>query len=182
MESLLFVYLACLIVGGVVVLLSALGGLGGDAGVDADAAVEADAADLGEGVRFLSFLKIRRFFFFAFFFGLTGLLGGMAMESVKTLLTALVMGIFCAWLGDWILTRMSASSASSALEPEDFVGLEAVVTVPISGSGRGKISSTVKGHTIELLAQSAKGAQDMDSGSKVLILEVQDGVAIVDPQ
>lgn len=187
MESLFYIYIACLVVGGVVVLLSALGGLGGEVGVDADVGgldvdAGADTAHLGEGVSFLSFLKIRRFFFFAFFFGLMGLLGGLTMGTVNTLFTALGMGLLCAWLGDWIITRMTRSFATSALEPEDFIGLEAVVTVPIAAGSRGKVSGTLKGHTIELLAQSSGAAQELTAGSKVLVLEMQDGVAVVDPQ
>lgn len=180
MESLFYIYIACLVVGGVVVLLSALNGLGGEVGVDVDAG--ADTAHLGEGVSFLSFLKIRRFFFFAFFFGLMGLLGGLTMGTVNTLFTALGMGLLCAWLGDWIITRMTQSSATSALEPEEFIGLEAVVTVPISAGSCGKISGTLKGHTVELLAQGSGATQELTAGSKVLVLEMQDGVAVVDPQ
>lgn len=74
MDILFYIYLACFIVGGVVVLLSALGGAGGDMGVDAD------AVDLGESLGLLSFLSTRKVFFFGCFFGLMGL-GGRAVDG-----------------------------------------------------------------------------------------------------
>lgn len=174
MESLFYVYLSCLIVGGTVVVLSALGGVGGD--VD----VEVDAADAGEGLQLLTLLKTRPLFFFACFFGLTGLLVGEVLGPIATLATALGMGVVCAWIANWVLGRLSEESSSSALEEEEYIGLEATVTVPITDRAKGKICSTVKGHTIELLACLPEGRPDMTSGTKVLILEMQDGVALVD--
>lgn len=192
MDSLFYVYIAGLLVGGVVVLLSALGGLGGadidvDAGVDADIGGDADFAGDADihgagGVNVLSFLKIRRIFFFAFFFGLTGLLTGLGMGSVGTLLTALGTGLVCAWLGDWIISRLTTSAASSSLEPEDYIGLEARVTVPIASGGRGKIAGVLKGHNIEFLARASQEGQELAPGVQVLVLSVEDGVAVVDVQ
>jgi len=190
MESLFYLYLGSLLVGGVVVVLSALGGLGGadihvDAGVHAD--VGADVHFSGDadvhadgGVNVLSFLKIRRLFFFAFFFGLTGLLAGLTMGSTGTLSTALGTGLACAWLGDWIISRLAVSVASSSLEPEDYVGLEARVTVPIGSGGRGKIAGVLKGHHVEFLARASREGQEFAPGSQVLVLSMEDGVAVVD--
>ena len=190
MESLFYAYIACLLVGSVVVVLSALGGLGGadidvDAGVDADVGGDADFAGDADihgagGVNVLSFLKIRRLFFFAFFFGLTGLLAGLTMEPAGTLFTALGAGLVCAWLGDWIISRLTASVASSSLEPEDYIGLEARVTVPIGSGGRGKIAGVLKGHSVEFLARASQEGQEFAPGAQVLVLSVEDGVAIVD--
>ncbi len=193
MESLFYIYIASLLVGGTVVVLSALGGLGGadldvggDLDVDADVGAEVelgtDAGDAGHGISFLSILKIRRLFFFAFFFGLTGLLVGLGAEPIETLYTAIGMGVLCAWLGDWIISKMTQSSASGSLEPEDYIGLEAQVTVPIAGGQRGKISGIIKGHTVELLAQASQEDQELTPGAKVLVLSLEDGVAVVDRQ
>ena len=190
MESLFYAYIACLLVGSVVVVLSALGGLGGadidvDAGVDADVGGDADFAGDADihgagGVNVLSFLKIRRLFFFAFFFGLTGLLAGLNMEPAGTLFTALGTGLVCAWLGDWIISRLATSVASSSLEPEDYIGLEARVTVPIGSGGRGKIAGVLKGHHVEFLARASQDGQEFAPGSQVLVLSMEDGVAVVD--
>jgi len=193
MESLFYIYIASLLVGGTVVVLSALGGLGdadldigGDLDIDADVGAEvelgADTGDVGHGISFLSILKIRRLFFFAFFFGLTGLLVGLGAEPVETLYTAVGMGVLCAWLGDWIISKMTHSSASGSLEPEDYIGLEAQVTVPIASGQRGKISGIIKGHTVELLAQASQEDQELTPGAKVLVLSLEDGVAVVDRQ
>jgi hypothetical protein len=174
MDILFYIYLACFIVGGVVVLLAALGGAGADLGVDAD------AADLGESVGFLSFVPLRKIFFFACFFGLMGLVGGLVMGTVTTLLVSVGMGALCAWLGDLALRNLAGTSVTSAVEPEDYPGLEAMVTVPISKGGRGKVSCVVKGRTTELSARLPEGAREEPAGAWVLILEVEDGVATVE--
>ena len=106
MDILFYIYLACFIVGGVVVLLSALGGAGGDMGVDAD------AVDLGESLGLLSFLSTRKVFFFGCFFGLMGLVGGLVMGTLTTLLVSLGVGALCAWLGNLVLRHLADSSYS----------------------------------------------------------------------
>ena len=179
MEILFYIYLSCFLVGGTVVFMAAFGGhhVG-----DGDLAMHADAGSLPEGVQFLSFFSIRRLFFFACFFGLTGLLGTWFSGGITTLVAALLMGGVCAWGGDTILKRFTRTSYSSSVEPEELIGTEAVVTVPISPLGKGKISFTLKGHTMEILAQASDGQETVNSGKRVLILEMQDGVATIDSE
>ena len=50
-------------------------------------------------MRALAFLQLRALFFFAFFFGLAGLLGSALIGSSAALLTALGTGVVCAFLG-----------------------------------------------------------------------------------
>ena len=173
MELLFYIYLSCFVVGGAVVIMSALGGAGGEVGV------EVEATELGEGVQFLSFLSVRKVFFFLCFFGLMGL-GRLVMGTVATLVTSVAVGGVCAWLGDFALRALSGSNPSSAAEPRDYVGLEAVVTVPIAEGARGKISCVVKGRTTELLARLPEGAAAAPEGARMLVLEMEDGEALVE--
>jgi hypothetical protein len=182
MESLLYVYVASLLVGGVVVVMSVLGGMGAD--VDVDAGAGGATADVEAGGEFslLAVMKIRRLFYFAFFFGLTGLLGGLTMGRASTLLVALGTGSGCAWLGDWIISRVAESSASSGLQPDDYVGMEGRVTVPLKVGGQGKVSGVLNGRTVELVAQAAADDMELEPGDQVLVLELREGVALVDKQ
>ena len=127
--DLFYLYLSGLIVGGVAVGASLFGG-------DGDGA--------GDGLRALAVLRLRLFFFFAFFFGLAGMLGSLLMDPSAALFTALGSGVVCAFLGDWMLSRLSTSTADSSLAGDDLIGLEAEVTVPITSGSTGKISATVK--------------------------------------
>lgn len=159
-----YLYLSGLIVGGVAVGASLFGG---------------DGDGVGDGLRALAVLRLRLLFFFAFFFGLAGLLGSLLMDSAAALFTALGSGAVCALLGDWLLNRLSGSSADSSLASDDLIGLEAEVTVPIATGSTGKIAATVQGRTIELLARRADAEGPLHPGDRVLVLEVHDGVAVV---
>ena len=162
----LYLYLSGLIVGGIAVGASLFGG---------------DGDGVSDGLQALAFLRLRLFFFFAFFFGLAGMLGSLLMGPGAALFTALGSGVVCAFLGDWMLGRLSGSSADSSLEGDDLIGLEAEVTVPIATGSTGKISATVQGRTIELLARQANPQGPLNPGDRVLVIEVRDGVAVVDP-
>ncbi len=163
--DLFYLYLSGLIVGGIAVGASLFGG---------------DSDGVGDGLRVLAFLRLRLFFFFAFFFGLAGLLGSLLMAPSAALFTALGTGVVCSFVGDWILSRLSISTADSSLEGDDLIGLEAEVTVPIATGSTGKISATIQGRTIELLARRADAQGPLNPGTRVLVLEIRDGVAIVD--
>ncbi len=163
--DLFYLYLSGLIVGGIAVGASLFGG---------------DGDGLGPGLQALAVLRLRLFFFFAFFFGLAGLLGSLLKTPGAALFTALGTGVVCAFLGDWILGRLSRTSADSSLAGDDLIGLEAEVTVPIAAGRTGKISATVQGRTIELLARRADAQGPLNPGDKVLVLEIDDGVAVVD--
>ena len=161
-----YLYWSGLIVGGIAVGASLVGG---------------DGDGLGDGLRALAVLRLRLLFFFAFFFGLAGVLGSLLMGAGAALFTALGTGAVCSFLGDWVLNRLGGSSADSSLEGDDLIGLEAEVTVPIAQGSTGKISAIVQGRTIELLARRADAQGPLNPGDRVLVLEIDDGVAVVDP-
>lgn len=164
--DLFYLYLSGLIVGGIAVGASLLGG---------------DGDGLGDGLRALAVLRLRLLFFFAFFFGLAGVVGSLLMGAGAALFTALGTGAVCSFLGDWVLHRLSGSSANSSLEGDDLIGLEAEVTVPIAAGRTGKISAVVQGRTIELLARRADAQGPLNPGDRVLVLEIDGGVAVVAP-
>lgn len=164
-----YLYWSGLIVGGIPVGASLVGSL-----------VGGDSDGLDDGLQALAVLRLRLLFFFAFFFGLAGVLGSLLMGAGAALFTALGTGAVCSFLGDWVLNRLSGLSADSSLEGDDLIGLEAEVTVPIAEGSTGKISAIVQGRTIELLARRADAQGPLNPGDRVLVLEIDDGVVVVD--
>ena len=80
----LYLYLSGLIVGGIAVGASLFGG---------------DGDGVSDGLQALAFLRLRLFFFFAFFFGLAGMLGSLLMGPGAALFTALGSGVVCCLVG-----------------------------------------------------------------------------------
>ena len=173
MDQWTITYLSALIVGGTVVLLSLLSG-------DSDA--DTSSAEISEGFQLLSLLPLRALFYFACFFGLSGLLGRLLLDGPLHQATALTVGALCAWTATKTLGRLGTRSYSSGHSEEELAGVLGTVTVPIGPGAKGKISGTLKGRTVELLAQLPGAADRLDAGAKVMILEVQQGVALVEPE
>jgi hypothetical protein len=87
-------------------------------------------------------------------------------------------------VGDVVIQRLAQQVATSEYELEEMVGLEAKVTVPFAGSGRGKILCEVQGRLVEMVAERARGGEQQDGmgvGDRVLICGMHDGIAIVEP-
>lgn len=194
-ELLIYIYLASLIIGGVLLGASIL--LGGhddaDMDVDGDADLDLDAdgdleaeggldkdVDAGghgdlSGILF-SFLSLRFWTFFLAFFGLTGLvLGGFDLVSSPWLGLALAlgMGLGTGFGAMAIIRRLQTDTAGHAVRSSDYVGKTARVVVPFEGeSGVGKVRVDIRGNTVDLLAS---GLESDGYGSKdeVLIVEME---------
>ena len=103
------------------------------------------------------------------------------MGPSAALFTALGTGVVCSLLGDWTLGRLSGSSADSSLEGDDLIGLEAEVTVPIAPGSTGKFPLPSKGAPSNCWRARPKAQGPLNPGDRVLVIEVRDGVAVVDP-
>lgn len=203
----LTLYLACLIIGGVFIIVSLFFGSDADADVDTggdlhfdssgDAHFEAggDAHDLhidasagadahhGEGLaETIKFLSLRNIVFFVAFFGLTGtVLTWLGAWPIFSFPAAVGMGFFSATLMHKALRYLVKTEVSGGVNLEDLSGLSAKVVIGLSRTQRGKISLKTGGQYMQILALAADvaGPTEFKAGDEVVILEVKNGLAYV---
>ncbi|HJL14005.1 MAG TPA: NfeD family protein [Sandaracinaceae bacterium LLY-WYZ-13_1] len=193
---LIYIYLASLIVGGVLLGASILLGghddadleAGGDVDVDGDLDLDADAdadADVEGGLDqdlahgdlsgiLFSFLSLRFWTFFLAFFGLTGLvLGGLNLVSSEWLALglALAMGLSTGFGAMTLIRKLQSDTTGRAVSSSDYVGKTARVLVPFESDGVGKVRVDIKGSSVDLLAS---GLDEAEYGGKdeVVIVEM----------
>ncbi len=92
---------------------------------------------------------------------------------------ALPTGFLCALIGAKTLEVLRRSEASSSYSPNDLLGKEADVTLPIGGEQPGRIRCYVKGSTIEYKALALLPSETFKRQEKVLIVEEEDGIVKV---
>lgn len=180
-------YIVCLIVGGVLVLLSALTGhgdheiagghdLGG--GHDMHLGQEGDPAQAGD--IWLPFLSLRFWTYGITGFGLAGTLlmllakQGSSESLPWSIGTGLVAGFLVA-----LLTRLATKGeADSSTKTADMLGHTGTAIVPIRADLPGKVRLIVKGDLIEMLALSHDG-ETIPADTEVVILTVENDRARV---
>jgi hypothetical protein len=185
----LAIYILAAAIGGVLVVLSAIGG--GDhgdghaeIGTDAHAEIGTDAgSDIahadGDGghdadMGWLSFFGLRFWSYFGAFFGLTGLLLTWLTDLGSVMIAAGsgALGLFSGTgvsLGSRLLT---SSQTSSAVHGKDLIGVEGVVLVTIKKDAPGKIRCSVRGEVIDLQALTDEAA--IPVGREVMIVSHED--------
>jgi hypothetical protein len=163
------IYIACAVAGGAVIIGQTglnLFGLGGDTDVDPDV----DVDDL-EGADGLNFLSIRALAGFLTFFGLVGWGGtasgwGTGLSALAAFGAGSVVMIFVA-----VTMRFFTRLASSGnIDPAGAVGKVARVylRIPANKTGKGKISLSLQGRSVEFQALTA--GDELPSGSECRIL------------
>jgi len=162
-----FIYLVCFFLGlGFAVLSALLSGLfGGHGGVHADGGgFHADGglhADGHEGVHYSPLSPVTIAMFISTFGG-TGILLKRFVDA-RTLVhlpLAGVAAVAVAGLVSYVFYRiLSATQSTSQPRPEEAVGLEAEITVPIPNNGLGEIAYTVRGTRLTNPAQSSDGKE-----------------------
>lgn len=189
---LIYIYLATLIFGGVLlgtsILLGGHGDVDADMDIDADLDVDLDAEmdldadtgfdkdfDIGDaGDAFFWPLKSVRFWtFFSAFFGLTGLtLEGLGlMSTVPAFIAASAMGITLGWSASSIIRRLARDDSGRGAEAKDYVGKTARVVVPVKPGGVGKVRVEIRGQNVELLAVTDEEVP-LTAEDDVLVLEL----------
>lgn len=161
------VYLLCLIVGGGLLALSLLGGH--------DAALGGHDPDIGhpEAGDLASWFSLRALVSCAAFFGLAGVLGGLAGITgtgrlVMALVTGLAVGGFTAVALRLARTRGEVSSGTGRL-----VGRTGKVLVPPAPGRPGKVALTLAGQIEHALARSDDGLRP---GDAVIVIGDRGGV------
>ncbi|MFC1959082.1 hypothetical protein ACFLYO_00075 [Chloroflexota bacterium] len=98
--------------------------------------------------------------------------------SLVSLMIAILGGITIGAAAQIIFMRVLSRSTSSNIRTETLKGIDAEVTIPITGDGMGQVALVLSGQRITLIACSSS-ATDIKRGSPVIIDSVQNGVAYV---
>ena len=201
MES---IYLISLIVGGFFGALSMLGGdthsdADFDAGFDADVDLDVDLdldldagteldADLSGigghagGIGVVDLLSVRTLFLFAAFFGLTGVLLGMAgtAEPLTGILSA-TTGLIVGMGGNYVIKKFAYQSVSSAVTEEHMKGKTGRVILPFGHDDTGKILIEARGKRVQLIAKSLDDnpGESFAQDEEVVVVRVDGRVAEV---
>lgn len=200
----LAVYLAVLILGGTLVVLSVLGASHGGAGdfhADAGAELHADAdthvevhaggdahaghheGDHGANAPWLPFLSLR---FWTYFFATTGAAGVLLtlaagvrepMAAILSSATGAGVGLVVSYIFRW----MRLSEVTSLAGVDDMLGKIGLVTVPIRESQPGRIRCTIKGEIIDFMALGEEPLA-LEPGAEVVIVGVDGTTAKVVPK
>jgi hypothetical protein len=166
------VYLACAVAGGTVLIGQTglnLFGLG-DADSDVDPDMDVDDLDGGDD---LNFLSIRALAGFLTFFGLVGLGGESSGWHTGVHVTAAFLAGASVMVLVAIIMRIFRRMQSSGnVQPADAVGLNAKVylKIPAERSGKGKITVSLQGRSVEFGATTA--GEELPSGSECRILRM----------
>lgn len=190
------IYLFALVLGGILLLGSLVGGhdSGGDtAAGDFDGDLDADAdvhdvdgpPDTGHhgdlaGVATL-FLSLRFWTFFSTFFGLTGVtLRGLGLlpSGTATLGLALATGGVCGLAAAWTFRHLGTEEVGGVAGVADFVGKTGRVLVPISSDGVGKVRLGIGGTTVDVLAFT-RDETTLSTGETVLVVSMSGTRALV---
>ena len=166
-------YLICLIAGGVLITLSIAGEADGDLETPAGIAEGGNAAVLFS-TSFWSFGLAG--------FGLCGLLLELFQGSTASFLTlplALLMGAGMGWAAAAALRFLARRDANTVVQVDDFIGVEADVTLPLSATQRGFVEFSVRGSRLRRAARSA--SRPLASGERAVILRCEGNTLIVDP-
>ena len=184
-------YLGSLIVGGLLIAASIVLG-SGDTAVDIDADGDFDkdvdftALD-GETAAWLPFLSMRFWTFGSASFGLTGVLlegaGMVGLGSPPSMVTAVVsggVGLVVGWITAIAFEKLKKENITGDIGMRQIKGSEATVMLKIRSDRTGKIRALVDGQAVDLLARSLDEGE-LPRGEKVLVVDLQDGTALVTP-
>lgn len=166
------VYIACAIAGGSVLIGQTglnLFGLG-DADSDVDPDVDVDDLDGGDD---LNFLSIRALAGFLTFFGLVGWAGaGADWPLAAHVSVAFAAGAMVMVMVAVIMRFFRKMQSSGNIQPHSVVGHTAKVYLKVPGerAGKGKITVSIQGRSMEFDATTA--GEDLPSGSECRIVRM----------
>ena len=166
-------YLFCLIAGGVLISLS----IAGDADADLDA-----ASDIAAGGNAAVLFSASFWSFGLAGFGLCGLLLQLfqgATASLFTLPLALLLGAGLGWAAAASLRFLARRDANTLVQADDLIGVDAVVTLPLTATQRGFVELSVRGSLLRRAARSA--SRPLARGERAVILRSDGNTLIVDP-
>lgn len=203
------VYVGCLIFGGGLVALSALGGGHHDTGLDAadsgalgdvNLAPDAAAADMhgdaagahggdaaagsppgGSLFDPAAWFSLRFVVYFLAVFGVVGttLTYMSDMGRGAVLTSALISGVVAGQVVHRVMRSIMRSGTNSEIATRDLVNREARVTVPITPGRRGQVAVLVGDREVYLTATAARNDEQFAAGDRVAVRAYSGGVATV---
>jgi len=179
-------YTYCALIGGILVVLQfllMLVGLGhhGDFDFhgDLDADVDTDGGDHG-GAWFVGILSFRSITAAIAVFGLAGLAASSSQSfgPLNSLLIAVVAGGSMLYAVGWMLKTIYRLGSEGTFRIDAAVGETGSVYLSIPGQqeGAGKVTLTVEGRTLQLLAMTAE--EELPFGTPVVVTEVLDEATV----
>ena len=141
-----------------------------------------DGMDLEDG-GVVAYLSLGTVAFFSGFFGLTGLATTLVGTGAGlAFVLSMIVGLTAAVTQRGLLTYVKKTSTSSHLSDSEFSGRAASVVIPIEAGKRGRIALQVGQRRQYLTAELTAGDEtSADIGSSVVIVEIDNGVALVTP-
>ena len=183
-------YWISLIVGGVFVLLSLIGGGDSDLDADFDADLDVDLdgdldadmdldSDVGAG--WVDLFSVRTIFLFAAFFGMCGVLLPFAnVNEIVRLFASLAVGLTVGIGGNYVIKRVGYAHISSEVTASDLTGRTAKVIIPFGRSDVGKIVLVTKGQRMQFKARGFEEAEEaFVQGEEVVVVRMEGAVAEV---
>lgn len=157
-----------------------------DPGFDADldGGLDADGVLGGVGDFVASLLSFRSIVMFAAFFGLAGMVfSWLDFTEPGPLLTAAGLGFFAAALNGQLFRLLKDSETSSQLSERALSGQQASVVIPLAAGRKGRIRADINGqpHYMVALPYRSGDEQHYDVGEPVVVIEIEDGTALVAP-
>jgi hypothetical protein len=176
-------YWFAFVVGAGLLALSLFGDILGDVdGLDVDVDVDVDAdSHVGDGFAILS---TRNLTYFLFGFGATGvLLGWVGTGGIMTAAVATFVGLTAGAISAAAFGWLGRTESGQLLDDAGWAGRSGRVIVPLSAVGTGKITVERGGRSHELLARPFGDLEaNPHNWATVLIVEMDDGVALVTPE
>ena len=185
----LSLYLASLILGGGLLVLSVLGGEGAEADVDLDMELDLSVdtegieADVGADAAASKIFSLRGLIYTAFGFGATGsLLTLVGVTLIPGLVASVVMGLVSGAMVNFVFNYLRRTDSGALLTDATFAGLEGRVVLPLAAESAGAVVVTRGGREVRLRALP-HGSSDADPADwqRVMVVEMEDGVARVLP-
>jgi hypothetical protein len=155
---------------------------GADADFDADVDV---GGSHHHGIDGYKILSLRNATYFLFAFGVTGVSLTWLWNGARGLLTAMLalgIGAIGASISTLVFGWLKRSESGDMPGDRAWLGATAEVLLPLSATGTGKVFVSRGGRSQELLARPFdSNATEVERWSKVLVLEIRDGIALVAP-
>lgn len=183
----LTIYWLCTILGGICVLLSAIGGTDGIE-FEMNGDLDAELTDPGElqssgrrqqplwlkmpliGIGYFKSLKF--WTFGSGFFGLTGLLLSTTQPTLAAIwifAIALFVGLSMGFLAAAVLQALRRQRVNSLIQTQDWVGAKGTVELPFDANSRGKVRLQLKGSLADVVAFT-NDSKPLNIGESIVVI------------